>query len=237
MKKIGISSNHVVHANPRFGTNYVNYVQKNYIAGITGAGALPMVLPLGKPELAEAYIDSVDALLLPGGQDVSPDYYGEDPIPQIGEIDRQRDLFELALLKEAIRAGKPVFGICRGAQVINVAMGGTLYQDLPTQYPKLTVKHDQYPTKWSTPTHRVSWERSNWLDDAVSPEALINSFHHQAIKDLADGLVVDAKSFDGVIEAFSNDDKKIYGIQWHPEMLLMTNPEAQKIFDAFVNKI
>lgn len=234
MKTIGVAGNHAVHANPKFGTNYVNYIQKNYMTGITEAGALPIILPISQPELAVDYVATVDALVLAGGQDVSPDYYGEEPIPAIGEIDRHRDAFELALVKEAIRVGKPIFGICRGAQVINVALGGTLYQDLASQYEPLAVKHNQYPTKWSTPTHQLQWQRPNWLSDVISSKSLVNTFHHQAIKDFGTGLVLDATSSDGVVEAFSDDKRQIYGVQWHPEMLLMAEPESQKIFDRFV---
>lgn len=237
MKKIGVASNHAIHANPKFGTNYVDYVQKNYIDGILDEGDLPVILPIAKPQLAQAYIATVDALILIGGQDVSPDYFGEDPIPQLGEIDRYRDEFELALVIEAVRVGKPIFGICRGAQIINVALGGTLYQDLNSQYQPLSVKHDQYPTKWSTPTHRLDWQRPNWLDGVIDRHTLVNSFHHEAVKDLAPGLSLDATSSDGVIEAFSDNQRHIYGVQWHPEMLLMTDPEAQKVFHAFHEKI
>lgn len=180
---------------------------------------------------------SIDALVLAGGQDVTPDYYGEEPIPAIGEIDRYRDAFEFALFAEAVRAGKPVFGICRGAQVINVGLGGTLYQDLATQYAQLRVKHDQYPTKWSTPTHRLVWQRDNWLTPSVAPDALVNSFHHQAVKTLAPSLTLDATSSDGVIEAFSDETRHIYAVQWHPEMLRMTDDAVQAVFDAFVAKV
>ena len=237
MKKIGIAGNHLMHANPRFGTNYVNYIQKNYAAGITNGGALPIILPIGAPELASDYIATIDALLLPGGQDVSPDDYGEEPIPQIGEIDPQRDAFEIALIQAAIAADKPIFGICRGAQIINVALGGTLYQDLTTQVPALAVKHDQYPTKWSTPTHHLAWQGSNWLTAHMSKTALVNSFHHQAVKTLATGLQLDATSTDGVIEAFSDEKRRIYGVQWHPEMLLMADENAQLVFDAFISRV
>lgn len=237
MKKIGIAGNHAIHPNPKFGTNYVNYIQKNYTSAITEAGALAMILPISSPELAVAYIDSVDALVLAGGQDVTPDYYGEEPIPAIGEVDRYRDSFEFALFTEAVRVGKPVFGICRGAQVINVGLGGTLYQDLATQYEQLSVKHDQYPTKWATPTHRLVWQRVNWLTPVVPADALVNTFHHQAVKDLAPTLTLDATSSDGVVEAFSDDARRIYAVQWHPEMLRMTDDAVQAVFDAFVAKI
>ena len=238
IKKIGIPSNNVLHANPRFGTNYVDYVQKNYIDGLTNAGALPVILPIAQPELAKAYVDIVDALVFVGGQDVSPEYFGEEPHLKLAEIDRGRDAFEIALVAEAIRQEKPIFGICRGLQIINVALGGTLYQDLPSQYHTLTVKHDQYPTKWYMPTHHLVVKSDSWLNGVINENTLVNSFHHQAAKNLEAGLTLDATSTDGVVEAFSDENRRIYAVQWHPEMLLMGQvPEAQALFNAFVGKI
>lgn len=237
MKKIGIPSNNLVHANAHFGTNYVDYIQKNYIDGISGANALPIVFPIGDIKLAKAYIDSVDALLLAGGQDVSPVYFGEDPHINLHETDDRRDAFEVALVIEALKQEKPILGICRGLQIINVALGGTLYQDLGSQYDGLSVKHNQYPTKWYVPTHHIVLQRQSWLSDIFDEKSLVNSFHHQAVKRLADGLKLDATSSDKVVEAFSDDSRRIYAVQWHPEMLLMDNPDAQELFDSFVAKI
>ena len=236
MKKIGIPSNNLLHPNSPFGTNYVDYIQKNYIDGITNANALPIVLPIGNPKLAKNYIDSVDALVLAGGQDVSPLYFGEDPQINLHETDSDRDAFEVALVLEAIKQEKPILGICRGLQIINVALGGTLYQDLNSQYQDLNVRHNQYPTKWYTPTHRLILKRVSWLQNFLDDQSLVNSFHHQAVKKLGDGLQLDAVSTDNVVEAFSDESRRIYAVQWHPEMLLMKHPEAQKLFDTFVLK-
>lgn len=237
MKKVGISSNNLLHPNAHFGTNYVDYIQKNYIDGIIDASALPMVFPIGSPSLAKEYINSVDALILAGGQDVSPEYFGEDPHVNLHETDQDRDAFEVALVLEAIQQDKPILGICRGLQIINVALGGTLYQDLNSQYQNLVVKHNQYPTKWYIPTHRLILKRESWLSNLFDKEALVNSFHHQAVKKLANGLQIDAVSSDNVVEAFSDETRHIYAVQWHPEMLLMKNPDAQKLFNLFVEKI
>lgn len=236
MKKIGIPSNNLLHPNSPFGTNYVDYIQKNYIDGITNANALPIVLPIGNPKLAKNYIDSVDALVLAGGQDVSPLYFGEDPQINLHETDSDRDAFEVALVLEAIKQEKPILGICRGLQIVNVALGGTLYQDLNSQYQGLKVRHNQYPTKWYTPTHRLILKRVSWLQNFLDDQSLVNSFHHQAVKKLGDGLQLDAVSTDNVVEAFSDESRRIYAVQWHPEMLLMKHPEAQKLFDTFVLK-
>lgn len=237
MKKVGIPSNHLIHPNKHFGTNYVDYIQKNYINGIIGAAALPIVFPIGNPDLASEYINSVDALVLAGGQDVSPEYFGEEPHIHLHETDRSRDAFEVALVLEAIQQEKPILGICRGLQIINVALGGTLYQDLNSQYENLAVKHNQYPTKWYTPTHRLLLTRKSWLDSILDNHHLVNSFHHQAVKTLADGLQLDATSSDGIVEAISDESRDIYAVQWHPEMLLMANNDAQKLFNLFIEKI
>lgn len=236
-KIIGVASNHLNHANSRFGTNYVDYIQKNYIEGITNSGLLPMVIPMGDPELAVAYMAQVDGLLLAGGQDISPKFFNEEPVPGIGETDQYRDQFEIALVKDALAQNKPILGICRGEQLINVALGGTLYQDLETQYKTLAIKHNQYPTKWEIPTHRLEWQRDNWLNDFAKRNTLVNSFHHQAVKTLAPGLTLDAISTDGVIEAYSDDARHIYAVQWHPEMLLANGAPYQLFFDLFAQKV
>ena len=167
MAIIGIPSNHLNHPNPKHRTNYVDYTQQNYTAALREAGALPVVFPMGSPEEAAEYVNSVDAVLLIGGQDVGPLFYGEDPTPQMGETDRQRDLFELAIVAEARKQNKPLMGICRGAQLINVALGGTLIQDIDTQYTPENgnpiVKHDQFPVKWYEPTHRLDVLPDNFL--------------------------------------------------------------------------
>ena len=207
MAIIGIPSNHLNHPNPKHRTNYVDYTQQNYTAALREAGALPVVFPMGSPEEAAEYVNSVDAVLLIGGQDVGPLFYGEDPTPQMGETDRQRDLFELAIVAEARKQNKPLMGICRGAQLINVALGGTLIQDIDTQY---------------TP------ENGN---------PIVNSFHHQGIKQLGADLQPAAFASDGTVEAYQSSDASVRAVQYHPEMMFERDKTHLRVFQDFVDYV
>ena len=157
----------------------------DYIEGVAGAGGAPVVLPpTGDEGAAEAVIQSLDGLLLSGGSDLDPGYYGEEPVPELGVTLPERDAFEMALVRLALRRGMPVFGICRGMQVLNVALGGTLYQDLPSQWEGDVLKHRQDTPKWQ-PAHEVRVEETgptlprSWTARLVK----VNSYHHQGVKD------------------------------------------------------
>ncbi|KRM74503.1 gamma-glutamyl-gamma-aminobutyrate hydrolase family protein [Secundilactobacillus collinoides] len=234
--KIGIASNHLIHPNPRFDTNYVDYVQIGYVDGLRQSGAQPFILPLGLPDEAAAYIDAVDGLLLTGGQGVTPVVYGDEPIQQVAETDIYRDQFEIALVKAAVAAGKPILGICRGEQIINVALNGTLYQDIYVQA-GVNGKHNQAPTSWEIPTQHVTTTAGSWLNTLFGERFLVNTFHHQAIHELGDNLTAVAKSDDGIVEAIESADKRIFGVQFHPEMMFETHPEFLKIFQHLIDTV
>ena len=238
---IGIPSNHLNHANPKHGTNYVDYTQQNYTAALREAGALPIVFPMGTPEEAAEYVNAVDAVLLIGGQDIGPLFYGEDPTPKMGETDRQRDLFELAIIAEARKQQKPLMGICRGSKILNVAFGGTLIQDINTQYTPANgqpvVKHMQYPVKWYEPTHRIDVMAGTFLAGTFGDQPIVNSFHHQGIKRLGDGLMPAAYASDGTIEAFQTEDASVRGVQYHPEMMFDHDATHLKVFQDFVDYV
>lgn len=235
---IGIAANQLIHASETFEGIHVTYTPQGFVDGIQTAGGLPAVLPIGAPETAEVYIKGIDKLLLAGGQDVSPQLFGEEPDPKIGETNIQRDRFEASLVKEAIRQGKPIFTVCRGTQLLNVVLGGTLYQDL-SQYDKWTVKHVQQPTAPWIPTHSVRMKENTRLSRLLEPEFMVNSYHHQAIKDLAPELEAIAWSADGIIEAVESRDhsKKILGVQWHPELTRAVDEKEQGLFDYFVQEL
>lgn len=235
MTKIGIASNHLIHPNPRFDTNFIDYIQIDYVNGIKHADGLPFVLPLGDPKDAEAYIENVDGLLLSGGQGVTPAVYGEEPLKEVAETDIYRDQFEIALVQAAVKAHKPVLGICRGIQILNVALGGTLYQDIYKQAGAY-LKHNQYPTSWEIPTHHITTDRNSWLNQLLGDRFLVNSFHHQGIHQLGKQLKSVATSDDKVVEAVESADGNVIGVEFHPEMMAEAHPEFQKIFDYFVNK-
>lgn len=233
--KIGIASNHMIHPTQTLDTNYFDYIQKDYVDAIRKAGGLPVVLPLGDPSDAEDYIELVDGLLLAGGQGLSPVLYDTEPIREMAESDIYRDRFEIALVKAAVKAHKPILGICRGEQVINVALGGTLYQDIYVQM-GATEKHNQLPTSWEIPTQHVTTTADSFLDKLMGHRFLVNTFHHQAIHDLGKGLTAVAESDDHVIEAIESADGNVFAVQFHPERMFKTTPAFISIFDHLIKR-
>lgn len=186
----------------------------DYLDRVLDAGGSPVILP---PILEDpAVLDGLEGLLLSGGEDVAPERYGEQPVPELGDVDFMRDAQELPLVLEARARKIPILAICRGLQLINVAMGGSLWQDLPTQRPG-PLMHRQ--TEWvDVPTHKVTFAPGSRLEAyAGVPEMMVNSFHHQGIKDLAPGLVASAWAEDGLIEGFETSDGLVAAVQWHPE--------------------
>ena len=211
----------------------------DYVAGVAEAGGAPVVLPpVGGRRMAEAVIEGLDGLLLSGGSDLDPRHYGEEPSPELGPTIPERDAFEVALLEAALGRGIPVFGICRGLQVLNVVLGGTLYQDLPSQFGGDVLKHRQATPKWQA-THEVEVRVGSYLAGLVGGRvAKVNSYHHQGIKDLAGGLVVSARSSDGVVEAVEGTNLSnhwLLGVQWHAEAMRGADRQQRALFEAHVS--
>jgi len=201
------------------------------------AGGLPFILPSAAIAVEPRdFLDGLDGLLLSGGGDVSPLRYGEEPIAGLGTVSKERDDFEIALAQEARRRGMPILGICRGHQLLNVALGGTLYQDIPSQV-EGAISH-QPPEGQAVDEFWHSIDilpASRYLEASVEGKFLVNSFHHQAVKSLAEGLVETARSADGLIEAFESvEGSWILGIQFHPETLTARHPAFVGIFVALV---
>lgn len=196
-------------------------VNAAYITALVASGALPVTLsPLLGVELAEQALEPFEALVLTGGEDVDPTHYRADPHPQLGVISQLRDRFELALFHQARRRGMPVLGICRGMQLINVAMGGTLFQDLPSERPS-DINHAPGLGR-DVRSHYVRIEAGSRVADALGTERVhANSIHHQAVRDVGTGLRASAWSEDGVIEAIESEpgEEWIMAVQWHPEEL------------------
>jgi putative glutamine amidotransferase len=214
------------------------YVSRDYIESIVRAGAIPLLLPiLSNTEALRLQIEAVDALVLAGGQDVQPQRYNEEPSPFLETICPERDAYEIAALNFALAQQKPVFGICRGMQLINVAFGGSLYQDIAQQCPD-RLQHSQKAIREEA-SHTVTLESDSWLSSIMKKETLpTNSFHHQAIKELAAGFRVSARAQDGIIEAIEKRDQGfIVGVQWHPEMMSETHLDMQTLFTAFCNQM
>jgi putative glutamine amidotransferase len=200
-----------------------------YIKALESAGASVVVIPPQPEEHLAGMLKKLDGLLLPGGIDVDPARFGEEPIADLGEVSLERDALEIFLAQYAAHNGLPLLGICRGIQVLNVALGGSLYQDLPAQGYQ-TLQHYQ---KSEAPVlaHSVEQVGQSPLEGLFEERFRVNSYHHQAIKDLAPGLRSVAVAPDGVIEAVQLEGHPFFiGVQWHPELL----PEQWGIFRAFV---
>jgi putative glutamine amidotransferase len=220
--KIGISAcfMHPDPARAAFAIKTLNYVEQSVPQWVMSGGAMPvMIPPVEFPISLDDYAAWLDGLVLHGGSDLWPGSYGEDPIDARWQGDRLRDEYEAALVKAFVAAGKPVFGICRGLQLLNATFGGTLVQDIPTQRPEALVHRDaeRYDRNFHTLELVPETRLSSLLTGASSYK--INSVHHQCIKDLAPGFVVEARCpDDGTIEAIRHTGAPwIAAVQWHPE--------------------
>ena len=205
----------------------------DYVHAVTAAGGLPVLLPASEaPECAEEALARLDGLLLSGGGDVDPALYGEAPLPALGGQEPDRDRWEIALARTALAAGVPVLGICRGIQVLNVAAGGTLVQDLPSQRPE-SMQHAQKAPRWY-PSHRIVIARETRLAQLLQVESIrVNSFHHQALAQVAPGWRVSAHSDDGVVEAIELPGHPFaVGVQFHAENMVRREPLFLRLFAA-----
>lgn len=201
------------------GVNNATYINSTYINAVLRAGGVPVVLPInGDKEVMKRMVESIDALIMTGGEDIDPVYYSEEPIPQQGEIVPERDVFDIEMIKYAVEQGIPLLGICRGHQLMNVAFGGTLYQDIPSQIRTGVIKHNQKAPSWYG-THNVQLVEGSVLATVLGKTSVYtNTFHHQAVKDVAPNFIVTARTSDGVIEGIEmKGNKKVFGVQFHPE--------------------
>ncbi len=232
--KILLSSSTLAKPAGSVGTN--SAVGSNYSNAIVKTGGLPVLAPSLEPSLAQDFIDISDGLLLIGGVDVNPIHFGQSPDINLGFVDKERDDFELELYKLAKAKGIPIFGICRGIQVINIAEGGTLFQHLPTV--DNTIQHGQQNPDGS-PFHMLRLEPNSLLAQKYNSLSLnTNSYHHQAIDKLADNLKAVAWSEDGIVEAIeSKSDDFIFGVQWHPEASVPNYPGHLEPFEIFMEAV
>jgi putative glutamine amidotransferase len=196
---------------------HASFLPAIYVQGVNLAGGVAVLLPPQSVDAAAAgrVLDGLDGLILTGGKDVDPARYGQRPHPTTDEPDRVRDAWEFALLDEALRRGLPVLGICRGAQVLNVALGGTLIQHLPD-----LIGHTHHQKGNAVfGTSAVRTESGTIVAALIGESSDAQCYHHQAIDRLGDGLRVSARDGDGVIEAVELDrpDRWVVGVQWHPE--------------------
>ena len=216
------------------------YTPTSYPKAVIAAGGTPLFFNFTRDdEMIEQYAALVDGVVFSGGDDVNPATYGEEQIWACGDIVPLRDDFEIKLLKVLIEKypDKPILGICRGAQVINVAMGGTLYQDLRSQV-EGSIRHQQQQSSHYASHKATVTEGSKLQGIYGSNEIMVNSFHHQAVKTIGEGLVVTAKASDGVVEAYEKPDHPYFiGVQWHPERQVEGphHPEHKPLFQSFVD--
>jgi putative glutamine amidotransferase len=216
-------------------------IYANYVAVLERLGLAPvLVTPVHSPASIAALLARCTGLVLSGGEDVDPTRFGEAPIPELGQVNPQRDATEFTALAAALERELPVLGICRGCQLLNVHFGGSLYQDLAVQFPGVLVHEQKEP--WGGRSHHARVEPGTRLAAIVpGPDLFINSFHHQAIRRLAPGLVTSAVADDGVVEAVeARDHEWVIGVQWHPERHEAHAPEADPdrlLFHAFAGAV
>lgn len=212
-------------------------IESAYFTAVKEAGGVPILLPLHNnvSDLKEL-VEHLDGVIFSGGPDVNPRYFGEEAIPECGVIVKERDELELSLLPLIMERKVPILGICRGIQLINIALGGDIYQDIKAQT-DLSIKIAHYQkSKDSTATHKVSVVSGSLLSRILGEDEIwVNSFHHQSVRRIADGLTVAAYSSDGLVEAVTKEDYPFFlAVQWHPEELFATDRYAQQIFHEFV---
>jgi len=202
----------------------------NYTQAVARSGGIPVIFPtVADSALAAALVRKVDAVIFSGGPDLDPSHYGETIWNETVEVDTLRDVSDLMLMRAALAARKPVMCICRGEQVMNVVLGGSLYQDIPTQVDTV-VKHG------GGARHRISVEKGSVLYDLFGQDSLtVNSFHHQAVKQAAPGVRVTARSDNGIVEAYEYGDRVI-AFQFHPEGMARTDDQWLAPFKYFVKK-
>ncbi|MBW7572698.1 gamma-glutamyl-gamma-aminobutyrate hydrolase family protein [Caproiciproducens faecalis] len=213
------------------------WMRPNYLHAIEESGGVPLVLPLSSDEEDIAALTKLcDGFLFTGGPDVHPALFNEETLRFCGSIDVQRDRFEILLLNQAVQADKPVLGICRGIQLMNVALGGSLYQDIPAQVSGLPVAHYQKPP-YDVAVHGITIEKESPLYGILhKTKMLVNSMHHQAVKELAPPLLCGASSADGLAECLYMPGRRFFmGVQWHPEYLFEPDSDSEDLFRAFLS--
>ena len=211
----------------------VSYPRQYYVEAVQRAGGVPLLLPVAYLHI-ERYLHLIDGLILTGGSDVDASYFGEEPLQGTGKVFPDRDRFEISIAKRALEMELPLLGICRGMQVMNIAAGGDIYQDIVSQLPGV-LEHSQKAAR-SVAWHTVGLVQGSKLAESFQgKETRVNSFHHQAVRKLAPGFECVAKAKDGIIEGIeSKHNRYALGIQWHPEGMLDSASEGLALFRNFI---
>ena len=213
------------------------YVTDAYIQAILRSGGLPLILPFVKSASAiESYVTLCDGFLFCGGNDITPLLFGEEPRKGIGRTDITLDLYQIRLMKRVLESLKPVFGICRGMQILNVAQGGTICQDL-SLFSEDTFEHMQHSSHRKDISHKIKCKKGSLLHKITGSYLFVNSFHHQTIGDPGNGISIVAKSEDGCTEAIEMPSHPfVLGVQWHPETMFRNSFEMRHLFSYFIQK-
>jgi putative glutamine amidotransferase len=228
---IGITAAYVKHNEYMEGV----FVHHDYHNSVAANGGIPIILPFINPERTLEILPICDGIILSGGEDVDPKFYGQDPHRNLGSTIPERDLVEIAIVKYALENNIPLFAICRGIQILNVALGGTLIQDIQSQL-KEPLQHSQKVNR-SQDTHWVSISKDSKLSQVLGADRIrVNSLHHQAIDRIANDLRVVAQSSDGIIEAveYIHSTPLMFAVQWHPESMDSTNKVMNNLFAEFI---
>ncbi len=221
---------------PGYNGAMTSTLSRSYTDAILRAGGIPVILPqVDNSEAAAEMVSQFDGIMLTGGVDIDPAYYGESVLNETVEIDAHRDTIDILYARAALDAKVPILAICRGEQLLNVVLGGSLYQDLPTQKPGEIAHRQKTDSKY--PTHRIDVVEGSKLAQIMGRKSLeVNTLHHQAVKIPSDKVVVTAYSPDGVVEAYEglNKNQWLVAVQFHPEMLVRADDSWLALFKAFV---
>lgn len=221
---------------PGYSGSMTSTLSRSYTDAVLRAGGIPVILPqVDNPASAAEMVSRFDGIMLTGGLDLDPAYYGESVLNETVEIDAHRDTIDILYAKAAMDAKVPVLAICRGEQLLNVVLGGSLYQDLPTQKPGDIAHRQKTDSKY--PTHSINVVEGSKLYQIMGKKTLeVNTLHHQAVKTPSDKVIVTAYSPDGIVEAYEGADKSqwLVAVQFHPEMLVRADDSWLALFEAFV---
>lgn len=230
---IGIAANEVADSGAKIHHLPIVYTPAGYVKGIQRAGGFPIVIPIGTPEDAKFYVNQIDKLVLAGGQNIHPRYYGETIQTDYDISYPPRDEFELALVREALKQGKPIFAVCRGMQVLNVALGGSSNQKLSNI---TEIAHVQDLPR-DQASHTITTKAGSILATLYGATTQVNSFHRQGVNRLGDGLTATAWSADGLVEGLEGTAQRLLAVQWHPDFAYETLPQEQRVFDYVVKSL
>lgn len=211
------------------------FVTNAYIQSVRYSGGLPLIVPLVKSNTAiSEYISLCDGFLFCGGEDITPLLFGQEPLDKLGKTDITLDIFQLRFMRNVLLSGKPILAICRGMQLLNVACGGTICQDISLKQ-KDCINHMQHSARKDI-SHKVIVKSGSLLHRLVGKIIFTNSFHHQAVDMTGKGLIASAHTSDGIIEGIELTDYSFaVGIQWHPEAMYRSTPAMRKLFSAFIH--